>query len=374
MRDMKFSHIISRKRGIDVRKFNALAVMLLIMMFSCAASGVEYPLTLTDGAGREITLEEPIDGIIVMNGDALEAVSMLGSADKIVGMSNTAIRKSYLAPDAKTDQSVGKWNEPDLEKIGELAQDYQNIVLITYSYPDKPYGAAAFAEKLEPFPNVTVVGLDFFKPATMVSDIESLGEILGQEDTSQDFVDWYDEKVSQVEGSVQGLPKPKVYVEWNLKGDLSTLGSGSGFDGVLQQARGENIATSIEGEYPKVDWEWVISQEPEVIIKRQTQPSDKNEMGWDEKPSQDTIELDAVRAEILERSGAAAIPAVKSGRVYLVDWDIMNGLDQVVGLTYLAKLLHPEADLDPQEVHQEYLQRLGLNYPQGKIFVYPEMS
>lgn len=357
-----------------MRRSNVFALMLLIMMFSCAASGAEYPLTLTDGAEREITLEEPIDGIIVMNGDALEAVAMLGSADEIVGMSNTAIRKSYLAPDARTDQSVGKWNEPDLEKIGELAQDYQNIVLITYSYPDKPYGATAFAEKLEPFPNVTVVGLDFFKPETMISDIESLGMILEREDASRDFIDWYEEKVSQVEGKVQGLSKPKVYVEWNLKGDLSTLGNGSGFDGVLQQASGENIARSIEGEYPKVDWEWVISQEPEVVIKRQTQPSDKNEMGWEETPSQDTIALDAVRSEILERTGAAAIPAVSSDRVYLIDWDIMNGLDQVVGLTYLAKLLHPEADLDPREVHQEYLQRLGLNYPEGKIFVYPGMS
>jgi iron complex transport system substrate-binding protein len=355
-----------------VKKFYVLT--LLLLMFSCAASGVEYPLTLTDGAGREITLDEPADGVIVMNGDALEAVSMLGSADKIVGMSDSAIKKSYLAPDVKTDRSVGKWNEPDYEMIGEMAQDYENIVLLTYSYPEKPYGAAAFAEKLEPFQNVIVVGLDFFKPATMISDIESLGDILGKEDASQDYVDWYNDKVSQVEQEVQGLSEPKVYVEWNTKGDLSTLGSGSGFDGVLQQANGYNIARDIEGQYPKIDWEWVISQEPDVMIKRQTQPSDKKEMGWDQTPSQDTIALKAVKSEILARSGAGAIPAVKSDKVYLIDWDIMNGLDQVVGLTYLAKVLHPEADLDPQEVHREYLQRLGLDYPEGKIFVYPEIN
>jgi len=220
---------------------------------------------------------------------------------------------------------------------------------------------------------VTVAGLDFFKPATMISDIESLGKILDREQASQDYLNWYSDKVSRVKQEVGGLSKPKVYVEWNTKGDLSTLGTGSGFDGVLQQANGYNIAKNVEGEYPRIGWEWVISQKPEVIIKRQTQPSDKKEIGWSPAPSQDTVALESARNEILSRAGASALPAAKSDKIYLIDWDIMNGLDQVVGLTYLAKLLHPEADLNPEEVHREYLESLGLSYPEGKIFVYPAL-
>jgi len=355
-------------------RISLVLILLSIIWSGCyAATAVEYPLTLTDSAGRQITLDGPAQGVIVMNGDALEAVAMLGSSDKIIGLSDSALKKSYLAPDLKTKQSVGKWNEPDYEMIGELASDRGNIVLITYSYPDKPYGAAAMAEKLEPFQNVTVAGLDFFKPATMISDIESLGKILDREQASQDYLNWYSDKVSRVKQEVGGLSKPKVYVEWNTKGDLSTLGTGSGFDGVLQQANGYNIAKNVEGEYPRIGWEWVISQKPEVIIKRQTQPSDKKEIGWSPAPSQDTVALESARNEILSRAGASALPAAKSDKIYLIDWDIMNGLDQVVGLTYLAKLLHPEADLNPEEVHREYLESLGLSYPEGKIFVYPAL-
>ena len=70
-----------------------------------------------------------------------------------------------------------------------------------------------------------------------------------------------------------------------------------------------------------------------------------------------------MRNELLARSGANGISAVKSDRVYVMDWDVLNGLDQIVGVTYLAKLLHPEVDLDPVAVHKEYLDRLGLEYP-----------
>ncbi|MDM7935729.1 MAG: hypothetical protein QUS08_10115 [Methanothrix sp.] len=57
---------------------------------------------------------------------------------------------------------------------------------------------------------------------------------------------------------------------------------------------------------------------------------------------------------------------MKSGRVYIIDWDLLNGLDQVVGPTYLAELLHPDADLDPVSVH--------MKYPEGRTFVYPGLK
>lgn len=351
-----------------------LLFLSILLVSSSAVIGSEYPLNFTDALPKNHTLDSPVDGVIVMNGDALEAVAMVGAADKIIGLSDSALKKSYLVPDLKTKQAVGKWNEPDYEMIGELARDGQNIVLITYSYPDKPYGADAFADKLKDFPNVDVVALDFYKPETMISDIDTLGKILDKEDEAAEYVNWYNEKRSNVEQAVSGLSKPKVYVEWNTKGDLSTLGKGSGFDGVLQLANGFNIGRNVEGEYPKIGWEWVISQKPDVIIKRQTQPTDKAEMGWKPAPSQDSVMLEGVINEILGRAGASGLPAAKSNKIYIIDWDVMNGLDQVVGLTYLAMLLHPEADLNPEEVHREYLQRLGLEYPEGNIFVYPETN
>ena len=355
----------------------ALGLSILLLMASAWAA--EYPLTITDSAGREVTFSQPIERVIVTSSDAAEAVVMLGAGDKVVGISDTVKNKGYYFPDLKGKQSVGKWNALDYEMIGAIASDGEDtimpdIVVIGYSYPDKSYGIYGLEKGLEPFQNIKAVALEFTKPENTTRELEVLGLILGKEEEASDYIRWYEDKTESVQNAVKGQNMPKVYAEWSSSADLATLGTGSGFDQVLKEARGYNIAGNQKEDYPKVDWEWVVTENPEVIIKRQTQSSGQTQIGWQSTPSQDSIKLELVRNELLDRSGSGSISAVKSDQVYLMDWDIVNGLDQVVGVTYLAKLLHPEVDLDPVQVHKEYLERLGLEYPEGRTMVYPELE
>lgn len=365
---------------MKVQLFSApIAFALMAMLLMAPAWAAEYPLTIIDSAGREVTFTQPIERVIVTSSDAAEAVVMLGAADKVVGISDTVKNKGYYFPDLKEKQSVGKWNALDYEMIGTIASDGKDtivpdIVVIGYSYPDKSYGIYGLEKGLEPFQNIKAVALEFIKPENMSREIEVLGQILGKEEQASDYISWYDEKIESVKDAVAGLNIPRVYVEWSATADLSTLGSGSGFDQVLTIARGFNIAGGLGEAYPKVDWEWVVSQNPDVIIRRQTQSSGQTQIGWEAMPSQDTVKLQSVRNEILARSGASGVSAVKGDKVFIMDWDVLNGMDQVVGITYLAKLLHPQADLNPVEVHREYLERLGLEYPEGRTLVYPELE
>jgi len=365
---------------MNKRLISALSVMSMIALLLClSACATEYPLTITDTAGREITFPMPVERVIVTSTDAAEAVVMLGAADKVVGISDTVQKKGYYFPELKKKQSIGKWNALDFEMIGEIAKGGEenitpDIVVIGYSYPDKPYGIFGVEKGLKPFENIKAVALEFTKPKNMTRELETLGQILGKEDQASDYMNWYNEQSTSVQQAVKGLEMPKVYAEWSSTADLSTLGSGSGFDGVLSVARGYNVARALDGDYPKVGWEWVVTENPDVIIKRQTQSSDQTQIGWESEPSSDTVKLQSVRNELLARSGASGISAVKSDRVYVMDWDVLNGLDQIVGVTYLAKLLHPEVDLDPAAVHKEYLDRLGLEFPEGRTFIYPELS
>jgi len=57
-----------------------------------------------------------------------------------------------------------------------------------------------------------------------------------------------------------------------------------------------------------------------------------------------------------------------------MDWDVLNGLDQVVCMLHLANLLHYETDLDPVIAQKECLARLGLEYPDARTFVYPKLN
>ncbi|MGD9911139.1 MULTISPECIES: ABC transporter substrate-binding protein [Methanothrix] len=348
-----------------------LLVTLITVSYVCA----EYPMTITDSAGREVTIQMPVERIIVLNSDAAEAVTVLGAADKIVGISDSVKNKAYYFPALKNKQSIGKWNEPDCEMIGEIARSgdeiVPNIIVISYTYPDRPYGALQVAEKLEAFKNITVVGLDFYKPENMTREVELLGKILEKEEAATRYVEWYETRKESVNRPVAEKSAPRVYVESGSKGgELSTYGAGSGTSQLLSIAKGDNIAKDLKGAYPKVGWEWVVSQNPDVIIKIL---SSAPEQGWDKPPSSDSTRLENTLNEILGRAGAASINAVKNDRVYIVNWEILFGLDDVVGLTYLAKILHPDVNLDPESVYREYLQFLGVDYPEDRIFVYPEV-
>ena len=129
-----------------------------------------------------------------------------------------------------------------------------------------------------------------------------------------------------------------------------------------------NIAGDLGTKYPHVTWEWVITENPNVIIKTDyTLPS--SSWCWDN--------IDAPEGQIDEikgRDGAELITAVQKGEVYRCCREPLKGGDGVVGLTYLAKLLHPEFDLDPEGVYKEYVERfLGIKYPEDLVVVYPSL-
>ena len=271
---------------MNMQLVSALLILPLVALLLCGSAwAADYPLTITDSAGRNVTFSEPVERVIVLNSDAAEAVVMLGAADKVVGVSDTVQKKGYYFPMLAKKQNVGKWNQPDYEMIGELARGGRDnitpdIVVIGYSYPDKTYGIFGVEKGLAPFQDIKALALEFIKPENMTQEMETLGKILGKENEARDYIDWYDAERSKVEKAVEGQNMPQVYAEWSSTSDLSTLGAGSGFDQVLSVANGYNIARKLGDAYPKVGWEWVITQNPEVIIKRQTQSSDRSEIGW----------------------------------------------------------------------------------------------
>jgi iron complex transport system substrate-binding protein len=85
----------------------------------------------------------------------------------------------------------------------------------------------------------------------------------------------------------------------------------------------------------------------------------------------------AEREQILNQPELSWIDAVKNKRVYLYHM-YTSGMfpNDIITIVYLAKWLHPDLfeDLDPQAVHQEYLDRfssLDFNVKKHGVFVYP---
>jgi iron complex transport system substrate-binding protein len=362
---------------------SALALCLSLIAISTAlaldSADSDYPKKIVDNAGREITIHSPVQRIIANNGDAVEAIIMLGEGDKIVAVSDTVKQKSsYYFPMLKNIPSVGTFNKLDYEMIGAIAKGSDetiapDIIFVGYSYPGKAYGIDAHAKALAPFGNITCIGLDFFYPENMTTDMEKLGVILNKEAEAREYINWYNEKAADIKEAVKDTSMPATYVEWSSKGDdLSGMGPSSGAGQMVKAVNAFNIFSGLTDGYPKIGWEYIISKKPDIIIKRQSTASDAKALGWEASPSSDAVKLQNVVQEIMGRTAANTVPAVKNGKVYVFNWDFMAGPDQIVGLTYLAKVIHPEAELDPESVYNEYLEKIGLEYPEGRIFVYPE--
>jgi iron complex transport system substrate-binding protein len=362
----------------------AIAIMLGLslpgtVLGADSAEAGGYPMAVTDSAGREVTIPMPVERVIVLNTDAAEAVTILGASNTIVGLAE-GIKETYEFYGLKNRPSVGTWNEIDYEMIGEIAYDGSqvmtpDIIVVGYVYPGKPNGVEAVSTNLESIDGISVLGLDFYKEENLSRELLLLGLILGKEDLAKDVLDWHDERASEVESAVADLDHPRVYLESGSStgaGELTTFGAQSGSAMLLEKAGGENVVKE-DLAYPKVDWEWVVSQNPDVIIKTDYLKASDGLPGWSASSPEDSDELETKLDELLSRPGAEEISAVKNGRVYIVKAQSLFGMDSVFGLQLLAEILHPGIELDADEVYEEYLEFMGLGEEEGRIFVYPEV-
>jgi iron complex transport system substrate-binding protein len=350
---------------------NKIPLILLLTLGVCLtlgmANAVDYPLTVTDSAGRDVTIEAPVEKIVVLNSDAAEAVSILGDTDKIVGATDSVPKyKAYYFSDVMDNWViVGTWKEFNYEMIANLAKNDAGEIdpgMLVISYANK---AGEVEENLAPFEKINVVGLDLYNAETLEGELTTLGMVLDREAEAESYNDWVSEKKADVVEAVSGLDKPRVYVEGGSIGDLGALwtyGRESALNDMIDLAGSENVIDSDEAN-PKVDWETVLAGMPEVIIKV---PAAINQLGWS-----NTTDMETLVEDIESRPGAEAVPAVEDGRVYVIFRDMTLGTGAVVGLTYWAEMIHPEAELDPVGVYKEYLEMRGLDYPEENFFVYP---
>ena len=312
-----------------------------------------YPRTIVDSNGDELTLYKPVKRIIAYNSDCAEVILSLGATKDVMGV-GTVVAEDDFFSEFEEVQAVGKWNNPDCEMILALDPD---AVFVYGKWPGKD----KLDEKLEGT-GIVVIRLNLYIPENMTDDVRKLGIVLEREDEAQELVDFYQHHTDLIRERVGSLPeedRQSIYLE--CYSDFKTVSAGSGGDQMCVMAGGKNIASDLIGAYPKVDPEWAIAQNPDVIVKAASASYNN------------TAEPEALLGDILGRSGWDGMDAVEGGRVHLLASDIYTGPRYIIGVAYMAQWLYPDAfaDLDPSEIHREYLKRFqGTDIP-DKIFVHP---
>ena len=125
-----------------------------------------------------------------------------------------------------------------------------------------------------------------------------------------------------------------------------------------------------------VDLEWVIEQDPDIIVRYYSPLEGAMGGIWGAYGIDDTTEIIAKRDEVMNRSEFAEVAAVENEKVLMITTLCSGYGSDAIGIAYYAKWFHPDLfeDLDPEEVHQEFLtsfQRIDYDVKEHGVFVYP---
>lgn len=340
----------------------ALLVMLLVvvlgtLMGSRTPAEAAKKITIKDSMGRTVRVPCPPQRIVEVNGDVAELICAFGDAGKIVGASSYTLQDKFFTSRLKKAQDVGKSFTPSVEKILALKPD----VVFGYGKFLKPEIIAQLERA-----GIPVVLLDCYKVSTMTRDIRTLGVILNRQKEAAAYTAYFEKYRKLFADRVKKIPvskRPRVYLEQYT--DYTVSGPGSGGAELLDGVGARNIGAGLRAPYPKISPEWVVAQNPQVIIKA---CSSSVPCGYGENADA----MKKKRAEIMRRPGWQRIAAVRQGKVYMLSSEIFTGPRAIVGMAYIAKWLYPQLfkDVNPAAIHKEMLKKFhGLELKGA--YVYP---
>ncbi|WP_198963314.1 ABC transporter substrate-binding protein, partial [Marinibacterium profundimaris] len=337
------------------------------------------PVTLTDIAGREVTVDAPVERVILGEGRQIFFAAVLDGEDpfaRVVGWRDDfrqASPESYEAyaevfPELTEIPTFGGFKDGtfDIEQAVSLDPDVMILNLEAKAATDE----AGYEEKLAKV-GIPIVYVDFReKPFEHTSkSMEIIGELFGEEERAAEFNTFYQDQIARVTDVIEAqddLRRPLTFVE--RAGGYSedccmSFGNGN-FGTFVELAGGENMAAPfIPGTFGTVNAEQVIASDPEVIVVTGG--------NWEAYvPGGDWIGVgpgadDAVNREklaaLMERPGFTGVQAVEDGNVHAIWHQFYNNPYSFVAVQQLAAWLHPDLfpDLDPEatliELHERFL-------------------
>jgi iron complex transport system substrate-binding protein len=314
---------------MPARRIRAFAPLLLILAVACqpttpslspptassAPSAAAYPLTLTDDAGRQVTLPAEPERIVSLAPSNTEIVCDLDACDRLVGVTDSddypaevvdipevvifQVVDIELVVDADPDLILAAGNELTPSAVVTELTDLGYPVLVLY--PESLDG--------------------------VLENIELIGEAISARDQAAARTAEMDDRIQAVTEALAGATRPRTFYEVGVfEGAIYTAGEDSFLASVITAAGGDPITGDVLT--TSIALEDLLVADPELILL--------GDAAYD--PS---VTPEAVSA----RQGWGAISAVQNGQVVVVLADLVitrPGPRIVDGLEALARAIHPD--------------------------------
>ena len=299
-----------------------------------------YPITVTDQAGREVTIEKEPSSIVSGYYISSSLLIALGLKDKVVGIEAKADKRpiyKLAAPELTELPNVGTAKEFNLETCAALSPD---LVIL----PMKLKDAAQSLTDL----GITVLLVNPESQDLLTEMINTIATATNTNSEAAKLLAYIDSQKAILTSALSGVEPESVYLAGNSS-FLSTAGPSMYQSSIIELAGGKNAADSITDTYwAEISYEQLLAWDPSYIIIA--------------SDAEYTID------DVMNDPNLAECTAVKSSHVYAIPGD-MEALDSpvpagILASVWLAGILHPDqvsTDTYTTEMTNYYETFYGIN-------------
>jgi iron complex transport system substrate-binding protein len=235
---------------------------------AAAALAPQRDIVVRDDSGREVRFTHPAQRVVTLLPSLTETVCALGACARLVATD----RYSDFPAAVRSLPKAGGLDDAQVEEIVRLKPD---VVLLSLSQ--------RIAGRLQEL-GVQSVSLETQTFAHIAHSVALIGQILGLPERAAALNEEIDRKVHAVSETARAHrhgPGPSVYVEVDRA--PYAAGAGSFIGEMLARLGARNIVTPDLGPFPRLNPEYVVRHDPDVIIVTEEElPNFAERPGWDQ--------------------------------------------------------------------------------------------
>lgn len=289
-----------------------------------ATEAPEWPKTITDVMGNELTLEGPASKLVGTHNPTMNVAVILGGGGKyIAGFGNKEMADvlySYVYPELKDDViQIGKGKNVNYETVLTTGADLAIL-------PER------FAYMVEEFNAIDIPAIVILTSKenydTIRNALTLMGQVTGEEDRAEEIIAYFDDIIDKItERTATVETKPSVMFLGSS--NMYSVAPGAMIQSDIMETAGAVNAVSgvdVLGSFADVSAEEIVGWNPDVI--------------WIPAYADYTVE------DVLNAPEFSSITAVQNGAVYsfpstLEPWDYPSA-SACLGAAWAAYNLHPE--------------------------------
>ena len=233
-------------------KYSLFILVLLFAVFSCGRKEEEKSKANAETKVNEKS-KKKYDRIVVLDPAVVEMVYLLGGEDKLVGIAK--LERSKIWPEEKTEkvESVGTFINPSLEKIIALKPD---LVIESFHSSDA-------IDKSLTSNNIEIIKIQANSIEDIFKNFQKVAKILGKEKEAEKIIAEKRQKIEEIK-KIDTTEKKGLFIL--APTPMRVFGKGTLPNDIMEMLNIKNIAAGMEGMSPTLTPEYIIKENPDIIL------------------------------------------------------------------------------------------------------------